>query len=67
MSTKEPCESRTTTSRKANHPNLQNIPLRTEEGRRIREAFHAPKGSLFYMDYSEVERRILSIFGVKEK
>jgi DNA polymerase-1 len=42
-------------------PNLQNIPVRTEEGRRIRQAFVAPKGSiLLAADYSQIELRIMA-------
>ena len=42
-------------------PNLQNIPVRTEEGRRIRAAFVAPPGHvLLTADYSQVELRILA-------
>ena len=45
----------------SNDPNLQNIPVKTAEGRRVREAFVAPRGSMIASaDYSQIELRIMA-------
>ena len=45
----------------SNNPNLQNIPIRTAEGRRVRRAFTAQQGSVIVSaDYSQIELRIMA-------
>ena len=59
----------TTTGRMASQdPNIQNIPTKTELGRRIRNAFIAPKGKrLLAIDYSQIELRLAAILSDDEK
>lgn len=59
----------TTTGRMSSQdPNIQNIPIKTDNGRRIRTAFVAPKGRRFLaFDYSQMELRLAAIFSGDEK
>ncbi len=53
----------------SNEPNVQNIPVRTELGRRVRKAFvaeHAPEWTLLAADYSQIELRILAQYSRDE-
>ena len=62
-------EAGTTTGRMASqNPNLQNIPIKTESGQRIRTAFAAPKGRVIAaLDYSQIELRIAAGLSGDEK
>jgi DNA polymerase-1 len=51
----------------SSNPNLQNIPIRSEEGQRIRAAFVAPAGSFFLAaDYSQIDLRVLAHYSQDE-
>lgn len=53
---------------KKREPNLQNIPIRTETGKRIREAFQEPLSPVTEnIDYSDLEHRMAAMLGIKKK
>lgn len=62
-------QSGTTTGRMASqNPNMQNIPTKSEHGRRVRKGFTAPRGSvLVALDYSQIELRIAAMLSQDEK